>query len=76
MVDLERKTCTCQRWRVYGFPCSHATAAITRSGGRILDYVEDYFKVTTFRKLYSIAIRPVPNHDRYVSLISTFSYFA
>lgn len=64
MVDIERKTCTFQRWRVYGFPCSRATAAITRSGERILDYVEDYFKVTTFRKLYSISIRPVPNHDR------------
>ncbi|XP_026428391.1 uncharacterized protein LOC113324284 [Papaver somniferum] len=28
-VDLDRMTCTCQRWRVYGFPCSHATAAIS-----------------------------------------------
>ncbi|MCL7046735.1 hypothetical protein MKW94_022091, partial [Papaver nudicaule] len=27
-VNLENRTCTCQRWRVYGFPCSHALAAM------------------------------------------------
>ncbi|XP_026400518.1 protein FAR1-RELATED SEQUENCE 6-like [Papaver somniferum] len=63
-VDLLNKTCTCQRWRVYGFPCSHATAAISAKGDRYVDYIEDYFKVTNFQQLYSIAIRPIPNYNR------------
>ncbi|XP_026416779.1 uncharacterized protein LOC113312237 [Papaver somniferum] len=63
-VDLLNKTCTCQRWRVYGFPCSHATLSISAKGGRYVDYIEDYFKVTNFQKLYSIAIRPIPNYNR------------
>lgn len=63
-VDLLNKTCTCQRWRVYGFPCSHATTAISAKGDRYVDYIEDYFKVTNFQQLYSIAIRPIPNYNR------------
>ncbi|XP_026378456.1 uncharacterized protein LOC113272881 [Papaver somniferum] len=31
-VDLKRMTFTCQRWSVYGFPCSHATDAISAKG--------------------------------------------
>ncbi|XP_026410520.1 uncharacterized protein LOC113305725 [Papaver somniferum] len=52
------------RWRVYGFPCSHATAAIAATGSRFLDYIDNYFKVSSFHELYSLAIRPVPNYDR------------
>ncbi|XP_026450823.1 uncharacterized protein LOC113350940 [Papaver somniferum] len=63
-VDLLNKTCTCQRWRVYGFPCSHATTSISAKGDRYVDYIEDYFKVTNFQQLYSIAIRPIPNYNR------------
>ncbi|XP_026458450.1 protein FAR1-RELATED SEQUENCE 6-like [Papaver somniferum] len=63
-VDLLNKTCTCQRWRVYGFPCSHATATISAKGDRYVDYIEDYFKVTNFQQLYSIAIRLIPNYNR------------
>ncbi|XP_026416015.1 uncharacterized protein LOC113311390 [Papaver somniferum] len=63
-VDLLNKTCTCQRWRVYGFPCSHATTAISSKGDQYVDYIEDYFKVTNFQQLYSIVIRPIPNYNR------------
>ncbi|KAI3861605.1 hypothetical protein MKW98_000557, partial [Papaver atlanticum] len=63
-VDLLSKTYTCQRWRVYGFSCSHATTAISAKVDRYVDYIQDYFKVTNFQQLYSIAIRPVPNYNR------------
>ncbi|XP_026397938.1 uncharacterized protein LOC113293542 [Papaver somniferum] len=62
-VDLLSKTCTCQRWRVCGFPCYHATTAISAKGDRYVNYIQDYFKVTNFQQLYSIAIRPVPNYN-------------
>ncbi|XP_026458840.1 uncharacterized protein LOC113359417 [Papaver somniferum] len=53
-VALLSKTCTCQRWRVYGFPCSHAATTISSEGDRYVDYIQDYFKVTNFQQLYSI----------------------
>ncbi|XP_026452058.1 uncharacterized protein LOC113352457 [Papaver somniferum] len=36
VVDLMQMTCTFQRWKVFGFPCAHATAAITMKGAKIL----------------------------------------
>ncbi|XP_026417134.1 uncharacterized protein LOC113312609 [Papaver somniferum] len=36
VVDLMQMTCTCQRWKMFGFPCDHATAAITCKGAEIL----------------------------------------
>ncbi|XP_026398501.1 uncharacterized protein LOC113294325 [Papaver somniferum] len=36
VVDLMQMTCIFQRWKVFGFPCAHATAAITMSGIEML----------------------------------------
>ncbi|XP_026428294.1 uncharacterized protein LOC113324186 [Papaver somniferum] len=36
VVDLMHMTCNFQRWKVFGFPCSHATATITMSGIEML----------------------------------------
>ncbi|XP_026379972.1 uncharacterized protein LOC113274796 [Papaver somniferum] len=36
----------------------------SHTGDRYVDYIEDYFKVTNFQQLYSIAIRPIPNYNR------------
>lgn len=69
MVDLHRKTCTCQRWRVYGFPCSHAIAAIAKNGEHFFNYIDYYFSVECYRELYSIAISPIPNYDRYTTFV-------
>ncbi|RZC53273.1 hypothetical protein C5167_012129 [Papaver somniferum] len=63
-VDMLSKTCTFQRYRVYGFPCSHATSVISAKGDRYVYYIQDYFKVTNFQHMYSIDIRPVPNYNR------------
>ncbi|KAI3894451.1 hypothetical protein MKW92_017639 [Papaver armeniacum] len=63
-VDLMRMTCTCQRWKVFGFPCAHATAAITMSGIDILRFIQPYFGSNHFRNSYAHAIRPIPNYDR------------
>ncbi|MCL7025441.1 hypothetical protein MKW94_018961, partial [Papaver nudicaule] len=38
-VNLENRTCTCQRWRVYGFPCSHALAAMRKGRCDVHEYI-------------------------------------
>ncbi|XP_026420041.1 uncharacterized protein LOC113316022 [Papaver somniferum] len=63
-VDLMQMTCTCQRWKVFGFPCAHATAAITMKGSEILKYIQPYFGSNHFLNSYAPAIRPIPNYDR------------
>ncbi|XP_026451566.1 uncharacterized protein LOC113351864 [Papaver somniferum] len=64
MVDLEHETCTCQRWRVYGFPCAHALAAIRKIKREAIDFISPYFTSDYFRKTYMHAIQPIPNYNR------------
>ncbi|XP_026419592.1 uncharacterized protein LOC113315540 [Papaver somniferum] len=64
VVDLMQMTCTCQRWKVFEFPCAHAIAAITMKGAKILKYIQPYFGSNHFRNPYAHAIRPIPNYDR------------
>ncbi|RZC51945.1 hypothetical protein C5167_020371 [Papaver somniferum] len=64
VVDLMHMKCTFQRWKVFGFPCAHATAAITMSGIEMLSFVQPYFGSNHFRHTYAPAIRPIPNYDR------------
>ncbi|XP_070668839.1 uncharacterized protein [Malus domestica] len=40
MVDLQSHTCSCYQWKIKGFPCAHALAAILKDGGNPYDYVE------------------------------------
>ncbi|XP_026378237.1 uncharacterized protein LOC113272642 [Papaver somniferum] len=51
-------------WKVFGFPCAHATAAITMSGIEMLRFVQPYFGSNRIRHTYAPAIRPIPNYDR------------
>ncbi|XP_026400189.1 uncharacterized protein LOC113296066 [Papaver somniferum] len=42
-VDLLQKICTCHKWKVNGFPCAHACAAIQATREEIYSFVERYF---------------------------------
>ncbi|XP_026411218.1 uncharacterized protein LOC113306504 [Papaver somniferum] len=64
VVDMMHMTCTCQRWKVFGFPYAHATADITMSGIEMLRFIQPYFGSNHFRHTYAPAIRPIPNYDR------------
>ncbi|XP_026428751.1 uncharacterized protein LOC113324668 [Papaver somniferum] len=64
VVDMMHMTCTCQRWKVVGFSCAHATVAIIMNGIEMLRFVQPYFGSSHFRHTYAPAIRPIPNYDR------------
>ncbi|RZC46476.1 hypothetical protein C5167_039429 [Papaver somniferum] len=68
MVDLEHQICTCQRWRVYCFPCTHALAAIRKIKREAIDFISPYFTSDHFRKTYLHAIQPIPNYNRHVEI--------
>ncbi|XP_026460335.1 uncharacterized protein LOC113361242 [Papaver somniferum] len=64
MVDLEHESCTCQRWRVYGFSCAHALASIRNIKREAIDFISPYFTSDYFRKTYMHVIQPIPNYNR------------
>ncbi|XP_026459272.1 uncharacterized protein LOC113359925 [Papaver somniferum] len=63
-VDLLQKTCTCHRWKVNGFPCAHACAAIQATREDIYSFVEPYFTTKWYNRTYQEIILPIPNHDK------------
>ncbi|XP_020526090.1 uncharacterized protein LOC18439216 isoform X2 [Amborella trichopoda] len=60
-VNLERRECTCQRWKLSGLPCCHALAAIHAKQDAFADYCSPYFNVETYRSAFLETIHPIPD---------------
>ncbi|XP_026451424.1 uncharacterized protein LOC113351700 [Papaver somniferum] len=63
-VDLLERTCTCHRWKVNGFSCAHACAAIQSTREDIYSFVEPYFTTEWYSRTYQEIILPIPNYDK------------
>lgn len=55
-VDLEEMSCTCRRWQLSGIPCKHAISAIYNQGHMPHDYVDSFYTVDCYKKIYEHAI--------------------
>ncbi|XP_019246896.1 PREDICTED: uncharacterized protein LOC109226558 isoform X1 [Nicotiana attenuata] len=58
-VDLHNKTCSCRKWTITGYPCKHAISAIWAKNDEVIKYVDDYYMVETYRRIYEYAILPI-----------------
>ncbi|KAH0641017.1 hypothetical protein KY290_036291 [Solanum tuberosum] len=63
IVDMQKASCTCRRWDLTGLPCPHALVSIHGNGDRVEDYVNVYYKVETFKNVYSHFINPTNPED-------------
>jgi len=55
-VNLEKKTCSCRQWQIFGLPCIHALFFITSLRGpaaEIDQYVDEYYSVAKFNATYA-----------------------
>lgn len=64
-LSLNDRTCACGRWQISGIPCKHAIKAILSEGKDPLNFVSDWFKVSTYKQAYSGNISPVPDEDQW-----------
>ncbi|KAK9951640.1 hypothetical protein M0R45_007078 [Rubus argutus] len=64
MVDLQNWSCSCGQWRIKGFPCAHALAAIFKDGENPFEYIEAYFTSSNFKRCYDVHIVPIPDIDQ------------
>ena len=53
-----------------GVPCEHACAAIFRAKERPENYVDDFFKLETYKKAYEHMIYPVPHESEWIKTSS------
>jgi len=63
-VDLKDWTCSCNQWKVMGFPCAHAIKCITKMKLNVYDFIDHYFTVEAYRSSYSHTINPIPTYDK------------
>ncbi|KAD6119519.1 hypothetical protein E3N88_10790 [Mikania micrantha] len=52
-VEYRKKTCTCGKWQIYRFPCSHAIAVCHWRGEEPHEIVNNRFHTSTYRAQYS-----------------------
>ncbi|KAH0638863.1 hypothetical protein KY285_035449 [Solanum tuberosum] len=70
IVDIQKGSCTCRRWDLTGLPCPHALVSIHGIGDRVEDYVNVYYKVETFKNLYSHFINPTNPEDHWPEVMN------
>ncbi|KAK8940462.1 hypothetical protein KSP39_PZI010501 [Platanthera zijinensis] len=59
IVDLTSQSCSCRKWDLSGIPCVHAIACIFFKREKVEDYVDHWFKKTTFLKAYDHMLNPI-----------------
>ena len=65
-MDIEAKKCACYKWDLTGIPCKNAISAIAHKKHIPEDYVDDYFKVETYHRVYSHLIEPTNGEELWV----------
>ncbi|XP_020102083.1 uncharacterized protein LOC109719708 [Ananas comosus] len=70
VVDLSKKTCSCKRWDIDGIPCNHAMAAISFRLRDPYDFVEDWFKTSTYRATYNDCVPPTRGKEQWPAILS------
>ncbi|XP_009118484.1 uncharacterized protein LOC103843498 [Brassica rapa] len=62
VVDVQKRSCLCRRWEVYGLPCSHAVGALLSCEEDVYKYAESCFTVESYRRTYTDSIEPVSDN--------------
>ncbi|OAY62940.1 hypothetical protein ACMD2_24061 [Ananas comosus] len=64
VVDLSKMTCSCKRWDIDGIPCNHAMRAISFRLWDPYDFVEDWFRTSTYRATYNDYVPPTRGKEQ------------
>ncbi|KAK2640752.1 hypothetical protein Ddye_022515 [Dipteronia dyeriana] len=65
-VDLAQKTCTCNKFQIDHFPCSHALAVARERNLDLTTLCSDYYKRQTLIDAYSVPIMMVGDPSTWV----------
>ncbi len=62
-MDIAAKKCACYKWDLTCISCKHAVSVITHKKHIPEDYVDDYFKVETYHRVYPHLILPTNGEE-------------
>ncbi|XP_058770844.1 uncharacterized protein LOC131644373 [Vicia villosa] len=63
IIDIAKKSCTCNFWEVIDIPCRHAVGALRFRQQNPEDFVHEYYTRDKYAKCYGCAISPVNGTD-------------
>ncbi|KAK1354916.1 hypothetical protein POM88_048172 [Heracleum sosnowskyi] len=66
VVDLSKRSCTCNRFQMDQIPCAHAIAALQKSNFDPYDYCSQYYKKETMVAAYKEIVYPIGNKETWV----------
>ncbi|GAA0141993.1 hypothetical protein LIER_03004 [Lithospermum erythrorhizon] len=59
VVDIEKRTCSCELWQLGGIPCVHAVCVFRSLNKDPRKYVHQTYLKTTFLEVYSHTLEPL-----------------
>jgi hypothetical protein len=63
IVDISKKTCTCNFWELVGIPCRHAVAALGFAAKDPLDFVDEFYSREKYAKCYGFGVTAINGVD-------------
>ncbi|XP_039682969.1 uncharacterized protein [Medicago truncatula] len=63
IVDIAKRSCSCNFWEIVGIPCRHVVAALGKRKQRPEMFVDDYYSRSKYAMCYSFAISPINGMD-------------
>lgn len=65
IVDLDKKTCNCNRWDLTGIPCSHVMCCLMKERKNVEEYVDRCYTKEMYLKAYGQSIHVMPDKFQY-----------
>ncbi|XP_060966965.1 uncharacterized protein LOC115720511 [Cannabis sativa] len=63
IVDIQKKTCTCQRFQYDEMPCSHAMAVISKRHFKCYNFCSYFYTKQAFLATYEETVFPIGDRD-------------
>ncbi|KAI3523117.1 hypothetical protein L1887_01174 [Cichorium endivia] len=61
VVNLEQKTCTCGKWEVFKYPCSHVLSACAKLSLNSWQYVDKCYSIVKYCDTWASEFSPLPH---------------
>ncbi|XP_058746238.1 uncharacterized protein LOC131619115 [Vicia villosa] len=63
IVDISKRSCSCNFWELVGIPCRHAIAALGFRQQNPEDFVDECYSRDKYKSCYNFAISPINGQD-------------
>ena len=59
VVNINKRTCTCNYWQMNDFPCSHAMATMWKNRLQVMSFISRYYTKDFYIATYSASLYPI-----------------